>query len=89
MPQPENPVFSAEYDRLRATLVEARQLAGLTQSEVAERMGRNSTHVTLLERGQRRLEFLEFYRLARAMEQDPTALASEVFKAFDALSECT
>lgn len=86
MSQPENPVFTPEYDRLRAAIVEARQAAGLSQLELAQRIGRNSSHVTLLERGQRRIEFLEFYRLVRAMEQDPAAVAARVFEAFDALA---
>jgi transcriptional regulator with XRE-family HTH domain len=89
MSQPENPVFSPEYECLRAVIVETRQSAGLSQLEVARRIGRNSTHVTLLERGQRRIEFLEFYRLVHAMERDPAVVAARVFEAFDGLAPRT
>lgn len=85
MSQPENPVFTPEYDQLRDVLVRIRKAAGVSQSELAARMGRNSTHVTLLERGQRRVDILEFFRLTSALGHDPAEAAREVFERFRAV----
>lgn len=85
MPQPPNPIFTPEYEHLRAALLAARRSSGLSQEAVAERIGRNKSHVALLEKGQRRVEFLEFYRLLRAMEHDPNESAQRLFEAFDEL----
>lgn len=67
MSQPENPVFTPEYDELREVLTRLRTSTGVSQAELAARVGRDSTQITLLERGQRRVEILEFYRLISAL----------------------
>lgn len=84
MSQSENPVFSAEYDRLRDILIGARSEAKLSQAALAKRLGRSTTFVTLLECGQRRLDILDFYNLAVALERDPVEVAGLVFEGFRA-----
>ena len=73
-----NPVFSAEYKQLRDTLVEARQLAGITQRDLAERLGKSHSHVARIECGQRRVDTLEFYRIARSIGVEPARLFASV-----------
>ncbi|WP_312734330.1 helix-turn-helix transcriptional regulator [Brevundimonas sp.] len=67
-------IFGGEHRHLVAVLVEARQASGLTQAELAARVGKDQSFVSIIERGQRRVDVLEFVALARAMNTDPTQL---------------
>lgn len=67
-------IFGGEHRHLVAVLVEARQASGLTQAELAARVGKDQSFVSIIERGQRRVDVLEFVALARAMNADPTQL---------------
>lgn len=51
-------------------LVDAREVAGLTQIEVAERMNKPQSFVSKYERGERRLDFTEFMELAEILSMD-------------------
>lgn len=51
---------------------------GLTQAELAKRVGKDQTSISIIERGQRRVDVLEFVALARAMEVDPGQLFERV-----------
>jgi len=66
-----NPLHSPQYEAFRRLLVKARQESGLTQVEVAERLGKPQSFVSKLERGERRLDFPEFIQLADALDVDP------------------
>lgn len=72
--RPPNPVFSEAYLRLRGVLIGARRSAGVSQRQLARRIGKSSTHICMIERGQRRVDVLEFARIARALGADPLAL---------------
>jgi len=67
-------IFGGEHRHLVAVLVEARQASGLTQAELAARVGKDQSFVSIIERGQRRVDVLEFVALAKAMEADPGQL---------------
>jgi transcriptional regulator with XRE-family HTH domain len=60
-------LFSARYDRFREALVAARTAAALTQEEVARRLSRPQSFVSKYERGERRLDVVEFFDVARAV----------------------
>lgn len=64
-------VFTDRYDRFRNLLVQARTSRGLTQTEVAERLGRPQSFVSKYERGERRLDVVEFLEVAKAIGIDP------------------
>jgi len=66
-----NPLHSPQYEVFRRLLVKARQESGLTQVEVAERLGKPQSFVSKIERGERRLDFPEFIQLADALGVDP------------------
>lgn len=80
-------VFGGEHRHLVEVLVEARRKAGLTQAELAARVGKDQTFISIIERGQRRVDVLEFIALASAMGVNPTALfkvvVSRLPKKFD------
>jgi len=71
-------VFSGDHSALVETLVAARARAGLTQTELARRLGKDQSYISIVERSQRRVDVLEFYAFARALEADPVALFAEV-----------
>lgn len=48
----------------------AREEAGLTQVNIAERLGKPQSFVSKYERGERRLDFTEFVELADLLEID-------------------
>ena len=64
-------VFSEKYDRFRLLLVQARKQAGLTQIQVADRLSRPQSYVSKYERGERRLDVIEFFDVATAIRVDP------------------
>lgn len=66
-PRRPNPVFSDEYSVVREVLIEARHDAGLSQRALAARLGKTGSHVAMIERGQRRVDLLEFCRIADSL----------------------
>lgn len=57
--------YRVAYQRFRARLVQARKDAGLTQVEVARRLGKPQSFVSKIESGERRLDFVELRVLAQ------------------------
>jgi transcriptional regulator with XRE-family HTH domain len=62
---------SAEHRAFCAALVAARRKAHLTQADVAERLAKPQSYVAKYEGGERRLDVVEFLRIARAIGADP------------------
>ena len=63
-------VFTPTYARFRELLIEAREANGLSQAALAERLRRPQSYVSKFERGERRLDVVEFLDVARALEID-------------------
>lgn len=66
--------FTAGYRRLTAALREARESAGLTQAEVAERLGLYASFVSKVEAGERRLDVIELAQFCKAYGVELVAL---------------
>jgi transcriptional regulator with XRE-family HTH domain len=64
-------VFGDEYAALREVLKSARLSAGLTHRALADRMGKHPSHVTKIECGQRRVDVLDLYLMAKAFDVEP------------------
>lgn len=62
------------HARVVALLVAARRHHGLTQADLARRLGRSTNFVFRVEAGARHLDVAEFIAIARALEADPYAL---------------
>ena len=71
-------VFTGEYEIILSRLVSARNAAGLTQQDVANRLGRLQSFVSKYERGERRLDVVEFVSICRALEVDPCGIVREI-----------
>lgn len=60
-------ITSPRHVALIALLISEREKAGLTQHNVARRMGRYQSFVALVESGQRRVDVVEFTLFASAI----------------------
>lgn len=76
-------IHSDEYRKLTAILLDARNAAGLTQQEVADRLGKPQSYVAKVERNERRIDVVEFIALAKALGVDPARLFSAVLTGID------
>ena len=57
--------------KLREQFIQARKSAGLTQVGLAERLGRPQSFVSTYERGERKLDVIDFCEVCRALGIDP------------------
>ena len=64
--------------RLQDLLAEGRRASGLTQAELAARLGRPQSFVSKYETGERRLDVVEFLEVADALGLDAARLLVEV-----------
>lgn len=71
-------VTSAAYEAAITVVVEARQAEGLSQRDLAHRLGKPRSFVSKIENKERRLDFVEFIVMARALGLQPAALISVV-----------
>jgi transcriptional regulator with XRE-family HTH domain len=59
-------------------MIVTRDQAGLTQADVAERLGRPQSFVAKYEGGERRVEVIEFLKIASALGADPFRLLKRI-----------
>jgi len=67
-------VFTDAYASLLEVLVELRKDAGLTQVELSRRLGKPQPFISYVERGERRVDVIEFYAIVRALRGDPVVV---------------
>lgn len=70
-------VFDPRYRAVIERLVAARRKLDLNQTELGQRIGRPQLFVSRYETGERRLDFIEFFDVARALELDPGELLAQ------------
>lgn len=71
-------VFTKRYKLLREALTNARETAGLTQEQLAKRMGWNQTFVSKIERGVRRLDLVELIAICDVLNIDATTFVKRL-----------
>jgi transcriptional regulator with XRE-family HTH domain len=72
---------SPQHEELRRLLKERRQRAGLTQRQVATKVGRPQRFISQIETGSHRVTVVELLELAAAIGFDPMAALRRVAKA--------
>jgi len=72
---------SARYADLCRFLIAKRKAARMTQVDVARRLDQPQSHVAKYERGERRIDVIEFLDIAAAIGFDPAKFVSELVKA--------
>ncbi len=75
-----NTVNSDAQVALQALLRQARERAKLTQQDVAIRIGRPQSFIAKYERGERRLDVVEFVVVAAAIGADPKRLITQLLR---------
>jgi transcriptional regulator with XRE-family HTH domain len=75
-----NRTFAAEYVKLREIFVDARHSQGLTQVQLAVRLGKPQSYVSKLERGERRIDLIELFELSAALGVQPEHLIRACFR---------
>ncbi len=60
-------IHSRDYQAFQRLLREARERAGMSQEELAERLGETQSFVSKCERGERRLDVVETWRFCEAL----------------------
>jgi transcriptional regulator with XRE-family HTH domain len=80
-------LHTPEYAALIRSLIEMRKQTGMTQQEVAKRLGKPQSYVAKVEGGERRLDLVEFVMLAKALGENPTALFDRLLAALDAMPD--
>lgn len=73
-------LHSDENKALVTVLVKARKAADVTQTELAERLGKQQQFVSRIESGERRVDLLEFIMIARALKIEPRELLGRVLR---------
>jgi transcriptional regulator with XRE-family HTH domain len=64
-------VFIKQYQLLLNLLIGLREEKGLSQKELSKKLRRVQTYVSKYERGERRLDGIEFLGIVKALEADP------------------
>ena len=78
-------VFSQRYDLLRHMLIQARVTLGLTQSNLAKQLSKPQSFVSKYERGERRLDVIEFLDIALALDIDASAFLRRLSSEYEDL----
>ena len=67
-------VFTHRYERLRGALIRARRDVDLTQIALAKKLRKPQSFVSKYERGERRLDVVEFIEVAEALKVEPAQI---------------
>jgi transcriptional regulator with XRE-family HTH domain len=71
-------VYTEEYNQFRKMLVAARKSANLTQAELSIKLQRPQSYVSKYERGERRLDLIEFLELAEVLKINPVVFIQQL-----------
>ncbi|MCP9232800.1 helix-turn-helix domain-containing protein [Mesorhizobium sp. LMG 17147] len=66
------------HQRFLAQLISLRKAKGLTQEQVAEKLGRTQSFVAKYEGGERRLDVIEFLHVTAVFDADPCDILSSL-----------
>lgn len=67
-------IFTQRHQEFIAFIASVRKAAEITQVELAEKLGRPQSFVSKVERGERRLDVIEFCEVAEALGHNPAEL---------------
>lgn len=73
-------IYSDEYQLVIKSLRSARIDQGITQTQLAESLGKPQSFVAKVENGERRLDVIEFATIARLLSLDPAEILNAVIK---------
>jgi transcriptional regulator with XRE-family HTH domain len=71
-------IYSEAQKMVSAAFAKARRDAGMRQIDLAEAISKHQSYVSDIERGQRRIDVLELYVVAKALRRDPASLYADL-----------
>ncbi|WP_089341454.1 MULTISPECIES: helix-turn-helix domain-containing protein [Burkholderia] len=71
-------LYGQRYEGLRHVLKQVRKDAGLTQVQLAEKLGRGQSYVSKVERGEQYLDVLEFVEWCEACNTPPEHVIGKI-----------
>lgn len=74
----EKSIYSSEYSLFIESLRKAREEKGLTQTEVADRLGQTQSFVSKVERSERRIDIVELRAFCSAMDISFRSFVSKI-----------
>lgn len=72
--------FTDPYQALLGMLVESRKALKMRQIELATRLGKPQSYVSKFERGERRIDLVEFLSICRALGVDHSEIIDQVYR---------
>ena len=73
-------LYSDTYSRFLKLLKRAQVESGLTQVDLAHRLGRPQSFVSKCESGERRVDVAEFLAFCKAIEIDPVSVVRQLWR---------
>lgn len=73
-----NTIFTKQHQDFIRALREVRRSKGMTQVQLSERLDRAQSYISNIERGERRIDVIEFMAIAAALNRDAAELFSEI-----------
>lgn len=77
--------FTEAHRILVSALAQTRRDMGVPQVELAALLGKGQSYISNIERGQRRVDVVEFYAIAKAIGLDPVEWFAQIVKDFPAI----
>ena len=71
-------VFTDAYASVIATLLALRKERGVSQVELARRLGKTQQFISYVEHCERRIDVVEFFAIVRALGEDPLVVLARV-----------
>ena len=63
-------IYSKEYKAILQKLKKARKKSGLTQTEIAKKLGKPQSFISKIENGERRLDIIELKKMLKLYKID-------------------
>ena len=76
-------MHDSQYAIFRALLIKWRERCRVTQVDLAARLRKPQSFVSKYERGERRLDLIEFIRVTEALDLDPVNALKELVSALE------
>lgn len=73
-------IYNSDYQEVIGLLKKARQDKGMTQVQLAELLGKPQSFVAKFESGERRLDVVEFARIAKLLDVSALETLNKIFK---------
>lgn len=71
-------MFTKRYKLFLAILISARESKGLSQHQLAKKLKKPQSFISKYERGERRLDVVEFIDIAKALDADPHEIIRKI-----------